>query len=117
MGVLQILGNYTQGAGGILNIELGDLIAGTQYDQLAVAANALLAGELDVELINAFNPTADASFDILLAGFFGTVSGTFDTLHFPTLPTGVVPRRVVYESCSRKAGICAQLITAESLAG
>ena len=29
----------------------------------------------------------------------------------------VVPRRVVYESCSRKAGICAQLITAESLAG
>jgi hypothetical protein len=30
---------------------------------------------------------------------------------------GVVPRRVVYESCSRKAGICAQLITAESLAG
>jgi hypothetical protein len=29
----------------------------------------------------------------------------------------VVPRRVVYESCSRKASICAQLITAESLAG
>ncbi len=87
-GVLLIAGNYTQGAGGILDIELGGLIAGTQYDQLAVAANALLAGELDVELINGFNPTADASFDILLAGLFGTVSGTFDTLHFPTLPTG-----------------------------
>ena len=29
----------------------------------------------------------------------------------------VASRGVVYESCSRKAGICAQLITAESLAG
>jgi fibronectin-binding autotransporter adhesin len=87
-GVLLVVGNYTQTAGGSLDIEIGGLTPGTQYDQLAVAVNASLAGELDVELINGFSPTTDASFDIILAGLFGTVSGTFNTLHFPTLPTG-----------------------------
>ena len=50
-------------------------------------------------------------------------AGPEDRNPFIHVPAGflrlleVVPRRVVYESCSRKAGICAQLITAESLAG
>jgi hypothetical protein len=89
-GILLIDQSYAQTSGGTLDIQVGGLIAGTEYSQLDVFRNATLAGTLDIELINGFSPTADASFDILLAGLggFGTVSGTFDTLEFPGLSTG-----------------------------
>src|SRR5262249_926525 len=89
-GILLVAGNYTQPSAGILDIEIGWLTVGSEYDQLRVLGDAFLAGILDVELINSFVPTADAFFDILVTGFFlpGSVSGTFDTVDLPTLSTG-----------------------------
>src|SRR5207253_6719188 len=55
-GILTISGNYTQNAGGSLNIEIGGLTVGTQYDQLVVTGNATLAGTLNATLINGFTP-------------------------------------------------------------
>jgi hypothetical protein len=49
---LVITGDYTQTANGVLNIELGGPNAGTDYDQLVVSGQALLAGTLNVSLIN-----------------------------------------------------------------
>ena len=60
--------------------------------------------------------TAQTSSWIFIVWFSGALASIALSLHFRQ-PIPVVPRRVVYESCSRKAGICAQLITAESLAG
>jgi PEP-CTERM motif-containing protein len=89
-GILFVAGNYTQTSAGILDIEIGGLTAGSEYDQLRVFGDAFLAGTLDVELIDAFAPTVDAFFDILVTGFFlpGSVSGTFDTVDLPTAPNG-----------------------------
>jgi PEP-CTERM motif len=89
-GILLVAGNYTQTSAGILDIEIGGLTAGSGYDQLRVFGDAFLAGTLDVELIDAFAPTVDAFFDILITGFFspGSVSGIFDTVDLPTAPNG-----------------------------
>jgi fibronectin-binding autotransporter adhesin len=89
-GVLFVAGNYTQTSAGILDIEIGGLLVGSEYDQLRVFGDAFLAGALDVELINNFAPPTDAFFDILVTGFFspGSVSGIFDTVDLPTTPNG-----------------------------
>jgi hypothetical protein len=89
-GTLFVTGDYRQTATGILDIEIGGLLAGVQYDVLRVFGDAFLDGLLDVSLIGGFDPTADATFDILVAGFFvpGSVSGTFATLDLPTSSIG-----------------------------
>jgi len=85
-GVLTISGNYTQGAGGKLQIELGGTTAGTNYDRLAISTAASLNGMLEVSLVNDFVPmptaAADVSFDIL---DWTNVSGKFSTLQLPAL--------------------------------
>ena len=75
--ILLIGGDYTQTAAGTLEVEIGGLNAGTDYDVMRVFGNAVLAGVLDIDLINGFDPTAAAFFDILVTGFFtpGSVSG------------------------------------------
>ena len=52
--VITIVGNYTQSAAGILDIDLGGT-SSSQYDQLLVSGTATLAGTLDVDLIDAFS--------------------------------------------------------------
>src|SRR5207249_3696212 len=56
-GTLAVAGNYTQTSGGALNVEVGGLAAGAQFDQLAIDGAATLAGTLNVGLINSFAPT------------------------------------------------------------
>jgi len=80
-GVLTV-GGVTLGSGSFLDIEIGGLTAGTQYDKLAVNGDANLGGELKVSLIG-FTPSIGHSFTILTAG---TVSGAFDALVAPALP-------------------------------
>jgi hypothetical protein len=89
-GVLFVGGDYIQISGGTLDIEIGGPMAGTEYDVLRVFGNAVLAGALDIDLINGFDPTADAFFDIRVTGLFlpGSVSGTFATLDLPTSSLG-----------------------------
>ncbi len=78
-GVLTIDGNYTQGSGGTLAIEIAGNTPGDQYDRLVVGGQANLAGTLDVTLAN-FAPSDGDAFDIL---DFNSVSGDFDSLNLP----------------------------------
>jgi hypothetical protein len=78
-GTLTINGNYTQLAGGILNIDIGGLTAGSQYDQLNITGMATLDGTLNITLINSFAPSLGDTFRILTfaseMGMFATSSG------------------------------------------
>lgn len=79
-GTLRINGNYTQGAGGKLSIQLGGAAQGTEYDLLNVTGTALLDGELHVEPINGYAPQVGQQFVILTAP---TVTGCFTTVTGP----------------------------------
>jgi hypothetical protein len=83
-GTLTIDGNYVQGSGGTLAIEIGGTAAGTQYDQLVVTGDATLGGALDVALINGFVPASGDSFTVVQGG---TVSGEFAATSFPATPS------------------------------
>lgn len=71
--------DYTQGANGVLELEIGGANVG-EYDVLTVTNTATLAGELVVTDINEFVPQAGDTFVILTAA---TVVGTFDTVTAP----------------------------------
>jgi hypothetical protein len=73
-GQTTITGNYTQQAGGSLQIELGGTTQSTQYDFVSVAGAALLAGQLQLALINGFVPALGDQFIVFDAL---TLNGTF----------------------------------------
>jgi hypothetical protein len=78
-GILNITGNYRQTATGVLNIEIGGLTPGTQFDQLKVTGTATFDGTINVSLINGFTPNNGDSFQIITytspAGTFKTING------------------------------------------
>ncbi|MBI3484482.1 MAG: DUF11 domain-containing protein, partial [Acidobacteria bacterium] len=77
-GTLTITGNYIQGAGGSLNIELGGTAAG-QFDVLAITGSATLDGTLNVLSFGGFSPGAGVSFQVMTyasrTGDFATKTG------------------------------------------
>jgi hypothetical protein len=86
-GKLTLNGNYTQGANGTLNMEIGGTAPGTEYDQLRVNGTATLGGTLNVSLINGFRPAVGTIFQLIVpnafAGSFATINtngftGTFN---------------------------------------
>lgn len=76
-GTLSIAGNYTQGAGGKLRIELGGLTPGSQHDQLIVSGAATLNGTLELAPFGAFTPQVGQQFTILTRG---SGSGSFSSV-------------------------------------
>jgi len=72
LGILNIIGNYTQTVTGSLNIEIGGLTAGSQHDQLTVSGAAALAGTLNLTRINNFTPSVGNTFVIMTYGSHGT---------------------------------------------
>ena len=80
-GMLTITGNYTQGASGVLDMQIGGLVAGTDYDQLRVGGTTSLAGTLNTALINGFVPPTGSTFTLVQST--GAVSGTFTTTNQP----------------------------------
>jgi hypothetical protein len=76
-GVLTIVGDYTQAAGGVLVIEVGGTDAGTDFDQLAVTGQATLDGTLTVNLTGGFVPNSGDRFQVLT---FGSETGAFATV-------------------------------------
>jgi hypothetical protein len=76
LATLFVGGDYTQTADGTLAIEIGGLVAGSQFDQLRVSGNAALGGNLSVSRINGFQPDVGDSLKMLQ---FATVSGNFAT--------------------------------------
>jgi hypothetical protein len=95
-GVLDIIGDYSQdtsGQGwpdGTLAIELGGLVAGTEYDVLNVSGTATLDGILNVNLLDLgggmFSPQAGDSFDILSAD---QILGSFSSQFMAALDPGL----------------------------
>ena len=71
-----ILGNYTQQAGAGVEAEIGGTSAGGTYDLLSITGSALLGGQLQLKMLNGFNPSASNTFTLLNAagGIFGVFS-------------------------------------------
>lgn len=83
-GTVTIAGNYTQGSGASMNVELA---GATSYDVVDVSSSAVnLAGNLNVSLINGYTPAANTTFDVLK---FASRSGDFNQpYNTPTFPGG-----------------------------
>jgi len=91
-GMLSITGDYTQTAGGSLDVEIGGFTPGTEHDLLAVTGDAALAGTVSITLINGFVPVVGDSFVVLTAT---NVTGGFDAPFVPVgggIVAGVAPR-------------------------
>ncbi len=73
-GTLNFTGNFNQSAAGRLNIELGGLAPGSEYDRFAVSGTATLDGLLSVALVNEFMPALSNSFTVLTCS---TLNGQF----------------------------------------
>ena len=73
-GLLTLGGNYTQADSGALLIELGGLTPIVQYDRLVVQGGAMIDGDLEVALIDGFDPPAGSEYEILQSS---TLSGQF----------------------------------------
>ena len=84
-GILTVQGGLTMDAG-LIQIELGGLLAGDEYDRLVVTGQLALDGDLDVLLIASFEPAAANTFDIL---DWSSLTGTFDNENLPALATGL----------------------------
>lgn len=98
-GTLTIAGNFTQGPGGVLAIELGGTTPGTQHDRLAVTGIATLGGTLSITMFGGYTGSAGDVFDVMTygtrVGDFAVVSvpatGTFQTQPNATLYRVVLP--------------------------
>lgn len=86
VGTLNIEGRYTNGAGAILEMEIGGLAPGTQYDQLIVDGDAALAGALSLALVSGFTPAIGNSFTLIDLLADGSLAGHFGKISFPALP-------------------------------
>jgi hypothetical protein len=69
---------YQQSSDSLLDVDLGGLMAGDQFDQLAVTGNAMLNGVLEVALTGGFALSKGLSFKIIDTA--GTRTGTFTGL-------------------------------------
>ena len=70
-------GNLFLGPQTVAEVEIGGVLAGTEYDQMVVSGSASLAGHLDIQLINGFQPDYGDSFAIMT---FASSSDGFDTI-------------------------------------
>lgn len=85
-GTMAFGGDVSFGPLSTLDIEIGGLAGGTQFDRVTVADTASLDGSLNVSLLNGFKPVIGSSFQILAAS--GGMSGSFSQLALPALAGG-----------------------------
>lgn len=79
-GLLTVSGNYSQDSSSVLDIEIGGLAAGSEYDRLAVTNDAQLNGTLDLSFANFFLPAVGDSFEVLT---YNSHSDTFAVVNIP----------------------------------
>lgn len=77
-GLMTVNGDYTQGANGVLNLEIGGTTAGTEYDQLKVNGTAALGGTLNISLINGFRPAVGDVFQLIVPN---SITGSFAAIN------------------------------------
>ena len=85
-GTMSFAGDLMFGPAAGLEIEIGGVTAGSEFDVVSVADEIALGGTLDIQLINGFLPSAGDSFEIVTAA---DVQGVFDNELFPTLTGGL----------------------------
>jgi T5SS/PEP-CTERM-associated repeat protein len=76
-GSTTINGNYAQVTGGVIEIEIGGPLAGSEFDFVNVTGSAQVGGELDLTLPGGFTPTPAQTFAILISN---GLSGAFDNV-------------------------------------
>lgn len=79
--------DYQLPAAGTLEIELGGLIPGTEYDVLGGTGDKTLAGHLDIKNYNGFMASAGDAFEIIKGD---NIVGTFDSVTYPPLSGSAV---------------------------
>ncbi len=77
-GLLTSTGGYGQGTAATYTVEIGGLIAGTEFDQTTWTAPVTLDGTLNVSVISPFVPNAGDTFEIMT---FPSRTGTFATVN------------------------------------
>ena len=77
-------GTITFGATGSLEVELGGLTAGTDYDRVDVFGDVVIDGTLDASIFGGYVPVIGDTFDVLVAD--GSVSGSFSSVNLPAGP-------------------------------
>lgn len=82
LGLLAVDGDYTQDEFGSLEIELGGISPGMDYDQVIITGESNLDGKIDVLLANGFVPQFNDTFTVLTAK---AITGMPDT-NLPALP-------------------------------
>jgi hypothetical protein len=83
VGVMSIIGNFRQGAEGILSI---DLAGRGDHDVLDIDGSAEFGGALAVSLLGDFEPSLGDEFDIIN---FSSASGSFGSVNLPGLSEGL----------------------------
>lgn len=86
IGVLSILGDYTQTFTGKLNIELAGLEQGVEHDLLVVGGTTSLNGELAVDFILPFGPMCSDDFDVLSLNY---LSSEFAQVNLSDMPAAL----------------------------
>ena len=78
-GKLTVTGDFMQGRAGILRLELGGLVAGTESDLLEVTGTARLDGERTIATVGAFRPALGEAVEVIRygqrRGVFARVTG------------------------------------------
>ena len=80
-GTLTIAGDYVQGPGGRLAMEIGGVSPGFSHDLLDVGGSAVIDGALSVSLVEGFVPAAADLFTLIPAA--GGLDGTFAQITYP----------------------------------
>ena len=70
--------NYTQLADGVLNVEIGGLVAGVDFGQLNVSKLTTLSGVLNITLVDGYEPDIGDSFQVMT---YGSHSGEFTDIN------------------------------------
>lgn len=87
------LANYVQGPSGRLDLKLGGLLAGSQYDVLRLTGSGIFGGSLSLRLINGFTPGLGHRFDLLTCslGCSGANGGSLFSggVALPSLTSGL----------------------------
>jgi len=78
--------DYTLSSNGSLDIEIGGIIPGTDYDVLGGTGNKTLGGTLNVSLYNGFVPPVGYTATIVKGS---TITGTFSSINYPPLPNNM----------------------------
>lgn len=97
--VVNIGGNYVQGADGTLELGVGGSnAASNQFDQIKIAGSATLDGTLHVNAINGYQAKHSDQIELLVAT--GGVTGTFDTFTNDIARSVLLTEKLVYDADS-----------------